>query len=75
MHEKQEFVADWVGEKVSGWNIVCTAAGSILTLSFGYYTAIFAMAGGIFWLWAIPYAVLTAAAGLYTIWSGMGIIA
>lgn len=59
-----------INRRVNGEAVLMTTVGSVCTLSFGFYTVIFVMAGGGFWLWAILYGILTLMALGYTIWYG-----
>ena len=61
--------ANRVADHVDPWALANTAFGTIGTLSFGFYTGIFVLAGGWFWLWAIPYAVLTGLCLGWTVWN------
>ena len=63
-----------VAEKVDFEQVFYTALGGICTLSCGFYTGLFILAGGWFWLWAVPYGVLTLLAGGFTVWSALQII-
>ena len=59
--------------KVNWENVFFSALGSVCTLSFGFYTWIFAFAGGWWWAWAIPYGVLTLLAGGFTVFCLMNL--
>ncbi len=54
--------------RVNWENVFIGALATTCTLGFGLYTYIFAMAGGWWWAWAVPYAVLTLITGGFAVW-------
>mgnify|MGYP001568745445 CR=1 FL=1 len=55
-------------QSVNWENVFFGTIGTTATLSFGFYTYIFAISGGWWWAWAIPYAALTLFAGGFTVY-------